>query len=167
MSTPLVMTGPGGDYRTAIYAEHGRLVRRHVQASSPTGIATVVCPSALADPDAAAERLRRVLTLVASHRPDPVALRHVRPPHTPRPVVTPEPIRKNSHASSTQPDTQTVAHCPARPRRPRRAWLFADDAGTRRRSRRQQGDGLRARRSPDQKGRAAARAKQGTLFVTC
>jgi len=46
-----------------------------------------------------------------------------------------------------------------------RSWLFADDAGTRRRTRHQQGHRIRARRGADQEGRAQARSQQGSLFV--
>ncbi len=46
-----------------------------------------------------------------------------------------------------------------------RSGLFANHAGTRRRTRRQQGYGIRARRSADQERRAQARSQQGTLFV--
>jgi hypothetical protein len=63
-----------------------------------------------------------------------------------------------SHTETTQ-DSATdsrIAH---------RAGLFADDAGTRRRTRHQQGHRVRARRGAHQERRAQARSQQGSLFV--
>lgn len=69
--------------------------------------------------------------------------------------------RKHEHESDTQATEDSATHS----RLAGAPGLFADDAGTGRRDRREQGDGLRARRSPHQKERARARAQQGTLFV--
>ena len=64
-----------------------------------------------------------------------------------------------------EPDSQATQNPPAHPRLADPAWLFPDHAGTRRRDRRQQGHGLRARRGAHQEGRAHPRGQQGTLFV--
>ena len=68
-------------------------------------------------------------------------------------------------ALTHESDPETTEDSATHPGLPRSSWLFPDDAGTRRRDRREQGDGLRARRGADQKGRAHSRAQQGTLFV--
>jgi hypothetical protein len=60
---------------------------------------------------------------------------------------------------------QATSHPAVDPRLPRSPWLFADYAGTRRRDRRQQGHGVRARRGAHQEGRAHPRPQQGALFV--
>ena len=64
-----------------------------------------------------------------------------------------------------RPSRAAVATAP-RPRRSRRAWLFADDAGTCHRTRRQSRHDLRTHRGVDQEGRTQPRTQQGTLFIT-
>lgn len=64
-----------------------------------------------------------------------------------------------------EPDPEAVANPVTYPRLARSVWLFADDAGAGGPDRREQGHGLRARRSAHQKGRAGPRAQQGSLFV--
>ena len=66
-----------------------------------------------------------------------------------------------------EPDTKATEDSATDPRLAGASGLFADDAGAGRRDRREQGDGLRTRRSAHQKERARARAQQGTLFVDC
>jgi hypothetical protein len=68
-------------------------------------------------------------------------------------------------ASAYEPHAQATEDSEIDPRLARPERLFADDAGARRRTRRQQGHGLRACRSAYSQGRAAPRAEQGTLFV--
>ena len=163
MSMPLVLTGPGGDYRTAVVEENGCLVRRTVHQPLHEVSQTVACPSALARDPRAAARFAQVLGLVAAHRPGPEDWTQAKPSCATQRVVTLAPTENAQDESHAQ----TTAHCPAHPRQPRRAWLFADDAGTRRHTRRQQGHGLRTRRRTHQEGRTRSRAEQGTLFVAC
>jgi hypothetical protein len=63
-----------------------------------------------------------------------------------------------------EPHAQAVAHSHPHSRPALGSRLLADHAGTGRRIGRQQGYGLRARRSLDQKGRVVAPAQQGSLF---
>ena len=67
--------------------------------------------------------------------------------------------------SADERHTQATADTESDPRLPARQWLFSDDAGTGRSGRRQQGHGLRTRRSTDSKRNRHPRAEQGTLFV--
>jgi hypothetical protein len=71
-------------------------------------------------------------------------------------------VRKEGRFES---DPQAAQDSSADPGLARHSGLFPDDAGTRRRSRHQQGHRVRACRSLDQEGRAQSRAQQGTLFV--
>src|SRR5690606_32207460 len=67
--------------------------------------------------------------------------------------------------TSYEPHSEAAEDPETDPRLARAERLFADDAGARRRARREQGHGLRARRGAHPQGRAGARAEQGTLFV--
>jgi hypothetical protein len=66
---------------------------------------------------------------------------------------------------SDEPDSQAASYSVPDPRLASSSRLLADDAGTGRRNRRQQGHGLRARRGVDQEGGVDSRGEQGSLFV--
>ena len=66
-----------------------------------------------------------------------------------------------------EPHTTTNSHIPLCARLPQQQGLFPDDAGDRKRTRRQQSHGLRARRGADREGCAGAQAQQGSLFGDC
>lgn len=83
-------------------------------------------------------------------------------PSTPEPVGRESSILEVSHGYESHPQATENPH--AHPRPEADARLFTDHAGTGLRAGRQQGYGLRARRSADQKGSAFAAAQQGSLF---
>src|SRR3954467_325376 len=74
-------------------------------------------------------------------------------------------ICMTSQEAAHESHSQATEDPPAHPRLAGASWLFADDAGARRRDRRQQGHRVRARGGPHQEGRPGPRAQQGTLFV--
>jgi hypothetical protein len=74
------------------------------------------------------------------------------------------PLEKHHELDPHQSHAQADEHPHPHPRPAAGTRLFPDDAGTRRRTGRQQGHHLRARRGADQKRRLAAAGQQGTLF---
>lgn len=76
-------------------------------------------------------------------------------------------IKATERAHDYELDTQAIEDSATDSGLARSPGVFADDAGAGRRNRRQQGHGVRARRSTDQEKRARARTQQGTLFVDC
>lgn len=66
---------------------------------------------------------------------------------------------------TNEPDSQTIENSSPNKRLSTRTWLFANDAGTRKRNINQQSYRVRTCRSTNKKGRFKARCTQGSLFV--
>lgn len=67
--------------------------------------------------------------------------------------------------SFNESDSQAIEDTSTDKRLSSHSRLFADDAGTRKRTRRQQSNRFRARGGAYKKGRTAARSQQGSLFI--
>jgi len=186
-SMPLLQTGPGGEYGRAYYGRERRLMataplpnlRRPARCNSASlvmasttwlGRLLGLVHGSRTRPRGRTSDLQRLATTSRSN----CSLQAATTPlieyfedraHDQRPTLHTTRVIYNAPESHNESHAEATLRTPADPRIETRAGLFPDDAGARRRTRRQQSHGLRTRAGARAKRNRKAGTKQGTLFV--
>jgi hypothetical protein len=169
---PLVLLGPGGDYARR-YVAVGATIRRERPAfAGVSGASAAAAPSSLGVTAMLRRFARRfeevaieIFSIETAGEQSPAQDRSVHAPALPlTPATTQASCLIEIKETSDEPDTQAAEGAADRARFATETGLLANHAGDRRRTPRQQGHGVRARRGADREGCAAPRCEQGTLF---